>query len=97
MLKGLGYKVYQNWVNARQACLAPLMRTARGFAARQQPELAACGVCALVELQRLCQMPKRPPREANGGHGTDQQPQRGGTVVWGAVAQALLGDGQRQG
>lgn len=56
-----GYGVYQNWVNARQTCLAHLIRTARGLAARQQPELAACGTWALVELQRLCQMAKAPP------------------------------------
>ena len=56
-----GYGVYQSWVNARQTCLAHLIRTARGLAARAQPELAACGAWALVELQRLCQMAKAPP------------------------------------
>ena len=56
-----GYGVYQRWVNARQTCLAHLIRAARGLAARQQPELAACGAWALVELQRLCQMAKAPP------------------------------------
>ena len=56
-----GYGVYQNWVNARQTCLAHLIRTARGLAARQQPELSTCGAWALVELQRLCQMAKTPP------------------------------------
>ncbi len=56
-----GYGVYQKWVNARQTCLAHLIRTARGLAARPQPELAACGAWALVELQRLCQMAKAPP------------------------------------
>jgi len=56
-----GYGVYQNWVNDRQTCLAHLIRTARGLAARPQPELAACGAWALVELQRLCQMAKAPP------------------------------------
>jgi transposase len=56
-----GYGVYQKWVNARQTCLAHLIRTARGLAARPQPELAACGAWALVELQRLCQMAKSPP------------------------------------
>jgi transposase len=56
-----GYGVYQKWVNARQTCLAHLIRTARGLAARPQPELAACGSWALVELQRLCQMAKAPP------------------------------------
>ena len=56
-----GYGVYQSWVNARQTCLAHLIRTARGLATRAQPELAACGAWALVELQRLCQMAKAPP------------------------------------
>jgi transposase len=56
-----GYGVYQKWVNARQTCLAHLIRTARGLAARPQPALAACGAWALVELQRLCQMAKAPP------------------------------------
>jgi transposase len=56
-----GYGVYQKWVNARQTCLAHLIRTARGLAARSQAELAACGAWALVELQRLCQMAKAPP------------------------------------
>jgi transposase len=56
-----GYGVYQKWVNARQTCLAHLIRTARGLTVRQQPELAACGAWALVELQRLCQRAKAPP------------------------------------
>jgi transposase len=56
-----GYGVYQKWVNVRQTCLAHLIRTARGLAARPHPELAACGAWALVELQRLCQMAKAPP------------------------------------
>ena len=56
-----GYGVYQSWVNARQTCLAHLIRTARGLAARPQPELAACGAWALMALQRLGQMAKAPP------------------------------------
>jgi transposase len=56
-----GYGVYQRWVHARQTCLAPLIRTARGLATRQQPELSACGAWALVEWQRWCQMAKAPP------------------------------------
>jgi transposase len=56
-----GYGVYQNWVKARQTCLAHLIRMARGLAARQQSELAACGAWVLVELQWLCQMAKAPP------------------------------------
>jgi transposase len=56
-----GYGVYRSWVEARQTCLAHLIRTARGLAARPQAELAACGAWALGELQRLCQMAKAPP------------------------------------
>jgi transposase len=56
-----GYGVYQSWVQARQTCLAHLIRTARGLAARPQPDLAACGTWALAELQRLCHMATAPP------------------------------------
>jgi transposase len=41
-----GYGVDQNWVQARQTCLAHLIRSARGWAARAQPDLAACGTWA---------------------------------------------------
>src|SRR4029453_16109183 len=56
-----GYGVYQNWVQARQTCLAHLIRTARSLAERQNAALAACGAWALAELQRLCHMAKAPP------------------------------------
>jgi transposase len=56
-----GYGVYQNWVQARQTCLAHLIRTARSLAERQHPDLAACGTWALAELQRLCHMATAPP------------------------------------
>ena len=56
-----GYGVYRHWVEARQTCLAHLIRIARGLAERQQADLAACGVWALAELQRLCHMAKAPP------------------------------------
>jgi transposase len=59
-----GYGVYQHWVEARQTCLAHLIRSARGLAARDHPDLAVCGTWALAELQRLCHMAKAPP---NGG------------------------------
>ena len=55
-----GYGVYQSWVEARQTCLAHLIRTAWGLAERQQPDLAACGTWALAELPRLCPMAKAP-------------------------------------
>ena len=56
-----GYGVYQRWAQARQTCLAHLIRTARGLAERQQPDVAACGTWALAELQRLCHMATAPP------------------------------------
>jgi transposase len=56
-----GYGVYQKWVEARQTCLAHLIRTARGLAERPHPDMAACGAWALVELQRLCHMATAPP------------------------------------
>src|SRR5262250_2202139 len=56
-----GYGGYQSWVEARQTCLAHLIRTARGLAARAHPALAACGAWALAELQRLCHMATAPP------------------------------------
>jgi transposase len=56
-----GYGVYQHWVEARQTCLAHLIRTARGLAERQQADLATCGAWALAELQRLCHMATAPP------------------------------------
>src|SRR5919206_5331426 len=56
-----GYGVYQHWVQARQTCLAHLIRTARSLAERQNAELAACGAWALAELQRLCHMATAPP------------------------------------
>ena len=61
MLVSDGYGVYQNWVEARQTCLAHLIRTARGLAERRAPDLAACGTWALAELQRLCHMATAPP------------------------------------
>jgi transposase len=56
-----GYGVYQNWAQARQTCLAHLIRTARSLAERQNAELAACGAWALAELQRLCHMATASP------------------------------------
>jgi transposase len=56
-----GYGVYQTWVAQRQTCLAHLIRTARGLAARPSPDLAACGAWARAELQRLCPMATAPP------------------------------------
>jgi len=56
-----GYRVYQNWVNNRQTCLAHLIRRAKGLSERKDPELAKCGGWAAAELRRLCKMAKDPP------------------------------------
>jgi len=56
-----GYGVYQHWAQARQTCLAHLIRTARSLAERPHPDMAACGTWALAELQRLCHMATAPP------------------------------------
>jgi transposase len=56
-----GYGVYQTWVEARQTCLAHLIRAARSLAEREHPDLAACGAWAMAELQRLCHMATAPP------------------------------------
>jgi len=61
LLVSAGYGVYPSWVQARQTCLAHLLRTARGLAARLQPDLAAWGAWAMAELHRLCPMAKAPP------------------------------------
>ena len=44
-----GYGVYQNWVQARQTCLAHLIRSAQG-GSRAHPDLAACGTWALARV-----------------------------------------------
>jgi len=59
-----GYRIYQKWVNARQTCLAHLIRRAKGLSERDDPELAKCGKWARAELQRLCKMAKDPPTMA---------------------------------
>jgi transposase len=59
-----GYRLYQNWVNQRQSCLAHLIRRAKGLSERSEPELAKCGAWAKSELRKLCKMAKDPPTKA---------------------------------
>jgi len=61
-----GDGVYRHWVHARHTCLAPLIRRARGLAARAHPDLAAWGTWAVAALQRRCHMATAPP---TGGEG----------------------------
>ena len=61
LLVSAGDGVYYTWVPQRHTCLAPRIRTARGLAERQSPDLAACGAWAWAALQRLCPMATAPP------------------------------------
>jgi transposase len=56
-----GYAVYRQWMHGRQACLAHLIRRARGLSERQEPELAKFGRRVMVELQRLVHCATAPP------------------------------------
>jgi len=56
-----GYGVYCQWVQARQTCLAHLIRRARGLAERKDPELAGFGRRVMAELQRLVHWAHAPP------------------------------------
>lgn len=56
-----GYRLYRNWKQARQSCLAHLIRRAKGLAERKEPEPAQCGSWTKDELRRLCTMAKDPP------------------------------------
>ena len=56
-----GYGVYCQWMQARQTCLAHLLRRARGLAERKDPELAGFGHRVMTELQRLAHWAHAPP------------------------------------
>jgi transposase len=56
-----GYGVYAKWVGLRQACLAHLIRQAKGLSERKDVEIAKCGAWAHDELVRLCHMANAPP------------------------------------
>lgn len=56
-----GYGVYRKWVGERQACLAHLIREAKGLAERKNQEIAKFGAWAREELRRLCRMANEPP------------------------------------
>ena len=56
-----GYGVYRNWVNKQQACLAHLMRRAKGLAEMLDPEMAKFGQRIFSELERLIAWAHAPP------------------------------------
>jgi transposase len=56
-----GYAVYRQWLHGRQACLAHLIRRARGLSERKEPELAKFGRRVMLEIQRLVHWATAPP------------------------------------
>ena len=57
-----GYRLYQKWINFRQACLAHLIRDAKGLKEQKNNiEIQKFGENALSLLQELCAMAKAPP------------------------------------
>ena len=61
ILVSAGYGVYYQWVQARQTCLAHLIRRARGLAERKDPERAGFGRRMLAERQRVVYWATAPP------------------------------------
>lgn len=57
------YGVYQKWTARRQTCLAHLIRRAKGLRERKDPDIARFGIWCTSELQRLCNMAKKPPTQ----------------------------------
>lgn len=58
-----GYRLYTNWVNLRQTCLAHLIRDARGLSEHPKKEISQFGQKAMEMLQQLCSMAKKIPDE----------------------------------
>ena len=57
------YGVYVKWVNQRQACLAHLIRKAKGLAEKKDDSIRQFGQSILKELRLLCHWAKKPPDE----------------------------------
>ena len=64
-----GYGVYRNWVQARQTCLAHLIRTARSLAERQKPRWPRVGRGRWPSYNACATWPQRRPRAGSGGRG----------------------------
>jgi transposase len=56
-----GDGVYQRWAHGRQTCVAPLIRRARGWAERRDPEMARLGTRVMRARQRLVPWATVPP------------------------------------
>ena len=57
------YGVYRNWVNQRQACLAHLIRKARGLSERTDESCRRFGEQLKKALQQLCEFAHAPPSQ----------------------------------
>ncbi len=57
------YGVYVKWVNKHQACLAHLIRKAKGLAERKDDAIKQFGESISKELRLLCKWAKEPPDE----------------------------------
>lgn len=57
------YRLYRNWVNRRQSCLAHLIRSARALSQKKDGALRRFGTALLKELGLLCHWAKAPPGE----------------------------------
>ena len=55
------FKVYQNWVNQNQQCLAHFIRKARGLSESTDKQVSAFGEQMLKLLQQLCHFANEPP------------------------------------
>ena len=55
------YRLYRNWANRRQTCLAHLIRTAEGLAQRKDEALSWFGGRIRSELRRLTHWANAPP------------------------------------
>lgn len=58
-----GYRVYRNWINLRQTCLAHLIRGAQWLTEHLKPDIQNFGEKVLAELQFLCSMANKLPTE----------------------------------
>jgi len=56
-----GYRVYQDWVDRHQRCLAHFIRVARRLSESADKHIAQFGQQMLTELQLLCHFAKAPP------------------------------------
>jgi transposase len=55
------YGLYCSWVNARQTCLAHLIRKANALVERKKPNLRRCGTIIATFLRQLTYFAKAPP------------------------------------